>query len=101
MTIIIPKTIKNHNALVCLFDPPTGKASISFTLEDETIPFREGKINRRSTEICAFMFRPRTLDIEKSKFTEPLKKGNVINVKVILNGNSHSPETKDQKVTIK
>ena len=100
MTIVIPKSVKNCKALRCLIDPPTSDVTVSFTLEGEDEPFRTATLIRRSSEIAAFMFRPRKLDVQKEKFTEPLKPGDVINVEVVLNGKSKEPESKMQKVTI-
>lgn len=98
--IIIPKTVKPTKALTCLIDPQTSDATISLTLEGEDTSFRTGKLIRRSNEISIFMFRPKRLDIQKEKFTDPLKSGDVINVEVVLNGKSKNPTTKSQKVTI-
>lgn len=93
--IVIPKQVEHTKILTCLFHPPTNDASISFTLDGETEPFRTGKINGRCKEISAYMFRPESLDEEKAQYTKPLKKGDIINVKVTVNGTK-----KSQKVNV-
>jgi len=94
-TIIIPKQVKYTKALTCIFHPPTDDAQISFTLDGEDKPFRTGKLSTRSKEISAFMFRPESLDEENNQYTKPLKAGDIIDVKVIVNG-----VEKNQKVEI-
>lgn len=83
--ILIPKSVKYTKPLVCILHPK-GLAEIEFTLKGEDTPFRYGKITRRSDEISAFMFRPKTIDEENRKFTIPLKIGDIVTVTVITNG---------------
>jgi len=82
--IIIPDKVEYTKALVCLIDPITSQATISLTLEGEDEPFRTGKLQKRSSEIAAYVFRPRVLDEVNKKFTSPLKTGDILNVEVIV-----------------
>lgn len=98
--IIIPETVEYTRPLVCLIDPVTNDAEISLTLEGEDTPFRTAELKKRSNEIAVFVFRPRTLDVVNKKFTEPLKKGDIINVKVVADVNSKEPTIINQKVNV-
>lgn len=94
-TIIIPNQVQYTKVLTCVFHPPTDDAQISFTLEGEDKPFRTGKLSTRSKEISAFMFRPESLDEKNEQYTKPLKTGDIIDVKVTVDGTQ-----KNQKVEI-
>lgn len=83
--IAIPQSIKHTALLQCLVEPPHDWMEVSLTLEGEKEPFQVGKIlSRRCPEISVFMFRPQKLDMKKRIRPQPLKDGDIVNVKVTL-----------------
>ena len=98
--IIIPDTIEHTKPLVCLLDPVTSNATISLTFDGEDEPFRTGVLQKRSSEIAAFVFRPRILDEVNKKFTSPLKKGDILNVEVVVTNDSGKSTKVTQKVEV-
>ena len=93
--IIIPNKVKYTKVLTCIFHPATSNAKISFTIPGEDKQFRTGKLSNRCKEISSFMFRPESLDERTAQYTKPLKAGDIVNVKVIINGTK-----KTQKVEV-
>lgn len=83
--IAIPEKCKYTSLLQCPVDPPHDNMLITMTTKGDDKPFREGMIiNRRCPEIAGFLFRPMIVDEKTRKRVAPLKKGDIVVVKVVL-----------------
>ncbi len=95
-TILIPETAEMGKPFTIIFEPICAKFKIELTLKGEDKPFEKCNTNNRSNQASFFMKRPKKLDAEKRKFTDPLKSGDIVIVKGIhANGTE-----KEQQVTI-
>ena len=84
-TIVIPAKCGYTKPLCCPVDPPHEFMSVEMTLAGEDAPFRTGLIvGRRCPTIDAFLFRPGALNKTSRQRDKPLKKGDIIQIKVTL-----------------